>query len=92
MSTRKGTTMSLPILGELVATLAARATTWKHEQARLRRNIRAINHLEGMPAYLRNDIGLPAGSDITRTVETGRTSGASGGAARETLGITPHAT
>ena len=35
-------------------------------------NARTISYLEGMPAYLRNDIGLPQDADIRRLVEHGR--------------------
>ena len=84
--------MSMLNLGDVIATLVTDAATLWCRRARLRRNRRVISYLEGMPAYLRDDIGLPQGADIGHAVDSGGTYDAAAREPHRNLAITPHAT
>jgi uncharacterized protein YjiS (DUF1127 family) len=84
--------MSLPILEAIFVPLIAKVAAWKRRQARLRENARTIRYLEDMPAYLRNDIGLPPGADVSQLVETGRAWATAGRERHRNFAIMPHAT
>lgn len=84
--------MSMPILGEVIATLFAGASALQRRHDRSRRNARVISHLEGMPAYLRDDIGLPEGADIRGAVNADNAYEAAARERHHDLAITPHAT
>lgn len=84
--------MSVSILGDVITAIAAGAATSIQSYARARQNARIISYLEDMPAYLRNDIGLPADADIRCVVETGHVSAADACGRRHNLAIAPHAT
>lgn len=60
--------MSMQLLGGAFAALLASTSALQRRRARSRHNAWAIRYLEGMPAYLRDDIGLPEGADIRRAV------------------------
>ncbi len=64
--------MTIPTLGAVVATIVNGAVDLSRRHRRARRNALTISYLQGMPAYLRNDIGLAPDAEIRTFVERGR--------------------
>jgi len=84
--------MSMQNLGEVIATLVTGAAALQRKHARSRENARIISYLEDLPAYLRNDIGLPEGADIGRAVDTGHAVDSAARERHRNLAMLPHAT
>ncbi len=77
--------MNIPALSAVAETIAAGAAALRRRHRLAQRNSAAICYLEGMPAYLRKDIGLTRDAEIRPFVENGRVREAADGDVRRNL-------
>lgn len=82
--------MTISTFGALVATIIADAATWIQEYRSASQNARIIKYLEGMPPYLRSDIGLPGDADLRSVVHGNRATAADDRQVQSHVGMMCH--
>jgi hypothetical protein len=83
--------MSIPSINSVAARILNGTTTLMQNQARARSRSEVAAYLEGMPEYLRKDIGLVDGADIIEAVEHGILRNRGNYDPRRELTMVPHA-
>lgn len=63
--------MPVPSITPIAAGLATAVKTLHQRWSRARTNARIVRHLQGMPGYLRRDIGLTDDADVAKVVDRG---------------------
>lgn len=82
--------MTISTFGANVATIVTGAATWIKEYRRADQNARVIRYLEGMPPYLRSDIGLPGDADLRAIVHGSRATAADDRQVQSHVGMMCH--
>lgn len=83
--------MLIPVIRSIAASTVSSVVQWNRNRARARQQASVITYLEGMPDYLRRDIGLTDEICLAAAVERGIPLGTSAREARRDLIMTPHA-
>lgn len=82
--------MTISTFGVTIATIVTGAAGLIQEYRRASQNARVIRYLEGMPPYLRSDIGLPGDVDLRAIVHGSRATAAGDRQVQSHVGMMCH--